>query len=91
VIELPVDVQLSSTPIEGKFRITCPIEGNYNNSDPITTAEIKYNQWWRWVLNALFNDCPGMYDKVELWDSGEHGYTDNGRGMMIRFVGTNGP
>jgi len=32
-----------------------------------------------------------MYDKVELWDSQEHGYRDNGMGLMIRFTGSNGP
>lgn len=57
----------------------------------MTTEDIDYDEWWRWVQNSLMNECPGLYDKIELYEDGEFEYRDNGIGFMIRFVGENGP
>lgn len=90
-VELSDEVQLSSKPIRGTFRISCPIEGNDLADDPIATDDIKYNDWWRNVQNALFNKCPDMFDKVEVWDSMEYPFRDNGIGLYVRFANSNGP
>lgn len=49
-VELPSDVQLSSAPLSGKFRITCPLENNDLVEEPIATADIKMNEWDRWIM-----------------------------------------
>ena len=43
-VDQPSDVQLSSPPLTGKFRITCPIEGNDIAIEPIATDDIKLSE-----------------------------------------------
>lgn len=88
----PKDVQLSSEPMSGKFRITCPIEGNDVAPEPIATDEIKLHEWQRWIQQAIFRKCAGFYDKIEVWDNtAKFAYRENGIGLYLRFVGKNGP
>lgn len=90
-VEQPKDVQLSSEPLTGKFRITCPIEGNDKAQVPITTDDIKLNEHVRWIQQAIFRKCAGFYDRLEVWDNtAKFAYRSNGIGLYIRFVGVNG-
>jgi hypothetical protein len=88
--ELPSTVEQSSAPLTGKFRITCPIYGNDVALEPMATVDIKLNEWYRWVMNRIFEKCPGTYDKLELWNAGTFPYVENGISFYIRFVGLNG-
>lgn len=56
----------------------------------LATDDIKYNEYWRWIMNAVFKKCPNTYDKLEIWDSGNFRYRENGIGLFVRFVGSNG-
>ena len=90
-VELPNVVQLSSEPLSGKFRITCPIEGNDLVAEPLTTDELSLHEGTRWIQQAIFRKCPGMYDKLEVWSAANFPYRQNGIGLYIRFIGSNGP
>jgi hypothetical protein len=89
-VDEPSNVQLSSAPLSGKFRIACPIEGNDLVAEPLATDDIKLAEWYRWIMNQVFKKCPNTYDKLEIWDSGHFPYRENGLGFYVRFVGSNG-
>lgn len=65
---------MSSAPLSGKFRIACPIEGNDVVAEPLTTNDIKLDEWYRWIMNAVYHKCPETYDKLDIWDSGKFPY-----------------
>lgn len=91
-VDQPSDVQLSSPPLTGKFRITCPIVGNDVAIEPIATDDIKLSEWTRWIQQAIFRKCAGLYDQVEVWENtSKFAYRQNGVGLYIRFIGKNGP
>jgi len=90
-IELPSEVQLSSAPLSGRFRITCPIENNDLVLDPMATNDIKMNEWIGWVNTAMYDKCPATYDKLDIWNAGGFPHIENGFAFYIRFVGKNGP
>lgn len=56
----------------------------------LTTEDIKYNEYYRWIMNAVFKKCPNAYDKLDIWDSGNFKYRENGIGFYVRFIGSNG-
>jgi hypothetical protein len=62
-IELPSAVQLSSPPLTGKYRITCPSpEGNDVFTNPYQTEDIKYSTGDYWVARSIFKNCSDTYD-----------------------------
>ena len=69
VVEQPIDVQLSSPPLSGKFRITCPIEGNDIAIEPIATDDIKLSESVNDIKYALFRKCAGLYDRIDVWEN----------------------
>jgi hypothetical protein len=87
---------MSTKPVTGNYRITCPIPGNDQTLQPITTNDIALNTHPRWVKESIFKNCSGLYDKLDVWrhDDGRYGgprYPGNGVGFYIRFIGKNGP
>lgn len=91
-IELPEEVQVSSPPLEGNFRITCPIEGNDKAEDPMTTREFRLKEWTGWVANGISFDCPNMNNNFELWyDNVNCEFEENCLAWYIRFFEANGP
>lgn len=90
-VELPPEVQLSSEPLTGRFRFTCPIENNDVVLDPLTTNDIKRDEWIGWVNTAVYNKCPATFDKLDIWNAGGFPHRENGFAFYIRFVGKNGP
>ena len=58
--------------------------------EPLATDDIKLHEYYRWIMNSVFRKCPNTYDKLEIWDSGKFPYRENGIGLYVRFVGSNG-
>lgn len=84
-INMPTDVQLSSTPLSGKFKIQCMDDRNYTSySNSISVGAdagtVKYAIMW---------GCAKMNDKIEVWKSNDFAYSQNGFGYHIRYAGKN--
>lgn len=78
-------VQTSAAPLSGKYRVRCvDSQGNVSYSEEISTRNGANTVKWR-----IMNNCTGLYDKIDVQDAGEYGYSANGRSYFIRFVGLN--
>ena len=82
VVSLPADVQLSSSPLAGKYRIKCV----YKDSTFEYTSELALNTPDWQVANAIWK-CKGMYDRVEVKDLKLFPSPNNGISLRLRFRG----
>jgi hypothetical protein len=71
----------------GSFRIKCALdkEGNFWN----TTYDMMTSNTTGQIYTAIIRTCPIYREKIEIWDGLKYGYTQDGRDIMIRFVGLN--
>lgn len=84
-VEVPNEVQMSETPLSGKFRVKCK---DKNGAESYSEA-ISYNQWYINFGLKIMNNCTGLYDRIEVWDNYTYSYKENGRGNYIHFKGIN--
>jgi hypothetical protein len=90
-IELPSAVQLSSPPLTGSYRITCPgPEGNDLYTNPYQTEDIPYGTSNYWIQKKIFNNCSDTYDSLEVYNANTFSYRENGISLYVRFIGMNG-
>jgi len=84
-VETPDQVQLSSPPLNGKWRIKCIIddEGNFQYTEDMRL------DWGAWQIEArIQQDCIGFENKVKV--ERLHGnYWQNGIEFLIKFPGVN--
>jgi hypothetical protein len=83
-IELPSDVQLSSAPIRGKYRVKCTDKDGFERY----SEDINWSDSSNWVNQHIMNTCHEFYDKIETeWtDTVSYGYKDNGLSWRIIFT-----
>jgi hypothetical protein len=86
VASLPKNVQLSSPPITGSYRIKCfNPDGSQN-----TTVDIGMWNSSALINTAIINSCPFYRDKLQIFDGYSHVvYPEDGRDIYIRFIGLN--
>jgi hypothetical protein len=84
-IDLPADVQLSGAPISGKYRIKCVDPEGFESF----TGDINLGQGSSTVQNQIMSGCDRLYDLVEVRETVDFPYGENGRAWLIRFVGVN--
>jgi hypothetical protein len=80
-VETPSQVQLSSPPLSGSFKIKCVDKNGIESF----SQEIPFHQWSNWVNQKTMEGCDGLYDKIEILESYENAYKENGLGFFIRF------
>jgi hypothetical protein len=85
-VDLPSEVQVSSTPLDGYFRVKCIDPEGYesysNNIHSTRNAESA-------VQNAIMDGCDRMYDTVEVFWANQFTSRANGISYLIRFMGLN--
>jgi hypothetical protein len=83
--EVPTVVGLSSPPLSGDYRFKCTdSHGVVSYSDSI--------RWWKdpnTVNSIVMQSCTGLYDRMEITDTGVQHYKQNGVSFHVRFVGLN--
>ena len=86
-VALPKDVQLSNPIMTGSFRIKCALdkEGNAWN----TTYDMYTTNWTGQIMTAIIKACPIYREKIEIWDGPVYPNYQDGRDIVIRFVGLN--
>ena len=89
-VDQPSTVQISDQPLNGTYRITCPILNNDIASNPITTEDIKLTENPRWIKEKIYKNCSGTYDKLDVWYAPTYPYAQNGVGLYIKFTGMSG-
>lgn len=82
-VTLPINLQLSGTPISGKYHIQCIND----KGEASTTREIKYNERLRTVQFIIQQDCHQVREAVEILPLKDYRYPENGIGMRLRFIG----
>jgi len=88
---MPSQVQLSSKPLTGRYRVTCPDPvDNLLYTNPLVSRSLSRDTSGHWVGIGIGRNCSGTYDKIEVWNANTHQYRQNGFGWYIRFVGRNG-
>jgi hypothetical protein len=85
-IELPDQVQLSSAPLRGKYRVKCTDKDGFERY----SEDIKWSDSENWVNQHIMNTCFEFYDKIETEWTHEHAYTDNGLTWRIVFSSYHG-
>lgn len=81
VVDLPKDVQQSAKPLGGRVRIKC-----VNNAGAVAyTRDMDYWQGSNYMALIISYDCPGFQDVLELYDTTDYSYVQNGRSWLIRF------
>lgn len=84
--ELPNEVQLSGTPLSGRFKIQCIDE----NGQTSTTGELKPQDNWYWNVVLIMQSCFGLQDKlIPLRASDLPTYYQDGIKIKFRFSGLN--
>lgn len=81
--ETPDQVQRSSAPIGGKFKIKCVSP----SGEVSYTKDMPQNHHIVWVNQRIMEDCPGFNDKTEILDTRNSKKNTAGRGMWIHFKG----
>jgi len=84
-VELPIDVQQSSAPLSGKYRIKCIDSEGYESMSNLNP----FFQNANWVALNTHIGCDMFYDRFEVWESIEYGYKENGIGLIFTFQGVN--
>jgi hypothetical protein len=80
-VELPDQVQLSSAPLRGKYRVKCTDKDGYVRY----SEEIKWSDSENWVNQHIMNNCTDFYDKIETEWTNTNRYYDNGVAYRILF------
>jgi hypothetical protein len=87
-VTLPRDFQLSNIPMAGFFQIRCALDSNgtnWNTTVSMNTTVIGPNG----VRDNIIQACTNYRDNIEVWIGPQFSYLDDGRDLMIRFVGLN--
>jgi hypothetical protein len=74
MITLPMEVQTSSPPLAGHFKITCPLMNNDIALNPITTADISIGHNTHDIKYRIYKACMGAYDKLDVVETGRFPY-----------------
>jgi hypothetical protein len=81
-VDLPANVQTSSAPLRGSYKIKCIDPEGYESY----SKEIPYSQWDNWIGHlTMVGGCDRLYDKIEVIEAGGFPYKDNGVKIWIRF------
>lgn len=84
-VRMPSEVQTSGAPLTGKFRIQCKNAHNHASlSDPIPVGAHPIT-----VEHIVQRSCAKLNDKIQVWQSNEFAYPQNGFGFFIRYAGKN--
>ena len=86
VVSLPADVQLSSTPMSGNFKIKCV----YPDGSFMFTPEMPISIAMGSIEEKIRNTCKGMMYRVEVRDLGLFKSPANGMSLRLRFHGVVG-
>jgi hypothetical protein len=81
----PSQVQLSSKPLSGKYKIKCVDKDGFESF----SSDIKYSTSENWIANEIMYNCDGLYDRIEVLNSYRQPYRQNGVDIFIRFLGVN--
>jgi hypothetical protein len=84
-VELPSEVQLSSTPLSGSYSIKCVDSEAFES----TSTDIPWHNWANWVTQKTMEGCDRFYDRIEMWETRENEYKENGVGLYVKFQGLN--
>lgn len=89
--ELPSTVQISSMPLSGQLKLTCP-GPTYNDIavNPYLSNDITLDQDPYSLARRIYFNCSGTYDKLEVWRAYSYPYKENGISYYVRFVGMPG-
>jgi hypothetical protein len=84
-IEYPSEVQLSSPPMSGHFKIQCIDELGFAS----TSLAIAYNSGTSTIMSRIQEGCAKLYDKITVshGDMSTLAYYENGRNLTIDFSG----
>lgn len=85
VVTLPIDHQVSGTPLSGKYHIECMNE----NGEVSKTRELSFDTHEVSALWAISQGCHQVYDGLEVLALPGYRYKQNGIGMRLRFKGLN--
>lgn len=80
-------VQLSNLPMAGAFRIRCALDKEGNSWN--TTIGIYTSNNTNQIRDRIIQACPNYREKMEIKDGPLYQYNEDGRDLMIRFVGHN--
>jgi len=84
-VRLPNQVQESSAPLTGKFRVQCKNSLNHTSiSDAMDVGSHETT-----IERVVQRSCAALNDKIQVWSSTEFPYGQNGFGFYIRFAGKN--
>jgi hypothetical protein len=85
-VEYPAEVQTSTAPMSGKFKIQCVDELGFES----TSLAINYNDGVSTIKSRIESGCAKLSDKISVSTGNTdawHGYTTNGRNITINFNG----
>lgn len=74
---------MSSTPLSGKYTITCTDKEGVE----WTTNPIAYNSWTMSVTNDILNTIPFLADRIKITDDGAFPYAENGVSKVMELFG----
>jgi len=81
----PNKVQLSSTPLSGKYKFKCTSKtGAISYSD-----EMDYNIHAMWAEERVFSGCSQVFNKLTFTEGHKYGYKENGVSFYVDFGGLN--
>ena len=84
-VTLPKNLQLSAPPMKGSFRFVCANPDGTSN----TTADVDMYLSSYLMAQVITASCPYYREKFLLWDGPSFPYNQDGRDLLIRFVGLN--
>jgi hypothetical protein len=84
-VEYPPDVQTSTAPLSGNFKIKCVDELGFES----TSLSIAYNAGVSTIQSRIQEGCAKLYDKITVTnaDMSTLAYYENGRNLTISFTG----
>lgn len=82
-VDLPTDVQLSATPLGGKYRIKCVDHEGYESY----SNDLHRNWFWNtnWMNENMHRGCDRMFDTTEIHRVSKYYSRANGGAIFIRF------
>jgi hypothetical protein len=85
-VDLPSEVQVSSIPLDGKFRVKCIDHEGYESYSRNIHSTLNAESA---VQNAIMEGCDQMYDTIEVKWANQFASRANGISYLIRFMGLN--
>lgn len=84
-VEYPSQVQLSTAPMSGNFKVKCVDELGFES----TSLSIAYNAGVSTIQSRIIEGCAKLYDKITVsnGDMSTLAYYENGRNITISFDG----